>query len=213
MPDDDQTYGRDQWHSINQMYAKAGLRVVLPEDWEAINAMADEMDRVMCTPAGELDANPKAQAAAAEKLRDALRPFVDHMFPEMSDEAPVLRIDTTWWPDYREGDTCLRAFVYDRTADAWVWVPLQRYEQWEEVSAAYRTPKSICLVHSVRECDYFKKDPTPNPDRPLRAYAINRGEILVILLVCPACRERMDDPSWSARDYGQCGPFPWYDSA
>lgn len=210
--DDNQPYDREHWQRLNQDYARAGLPPVMPDQWAAINAMAEEMDAAISTPGGELDYNPKAQAAAAEKVQWAVRPDALGVFNELKLEHPTATTDTNWRPDYQDGDTCLRAYVYNRLRDGWVWVPLQRLEEWMEVAAAYRHPKQYCQIHSVSDCDYFAKDPTPRAERPLTDYLVNRGETLVILFVCPLCRERMDDPSWTADDYAQRGPLPWYDS-
>ena len=192
--EDGQPYDREHWQRLNRDYALAGLPPVMPEDWPKINAMAEHMDFVIRVPSSELDSNLKGQAAAAEKLGGELRPDND-FFAELNIEPPTAGLDTSWFPEYQDNTTCLRAFVFNRLSDGWVWVPLERYEQWTEVAAAYRNTKSICQVHSVRGCDYFKRDPKPSPQNPLSNYVVNRGEILVILFVCSLCRERMDDPS------------------
>jgi hypothetical protein len=210
--DEGQPYDREHWQRLNRDYAVAGLPPVMPEDWAAINAMAEQMDAVIRTPGGELDHNLKGQAAAAEKLQWALRPDTYDLFNELNLEQPATGLDTTWFPDYQDGDTCLRAYVYNRLSDGWVWVPLQRFEQWTEAATAYRHAKSVCQVHSVPGCDYFRADPVPSPEKPLTDHLVNRGETLVILFVCPLCRERMDDPSWTAEDCVQRGPMRWYDS-
>ena len=98
----------------------------MPEDWAKINAMAGQMDAVMVGSPGELDNNPLAQATAGESIANGLRPD-DKFWHDLKLQPPVIRTDTRWCPDYDESVSTtplLRAFVYDRQADAHAWVPL-----------------------------------------------------------------------------------------
>lgn len=211
--DDDrgEPYGRHHWQQLNQDYARAGLPPVMPEDWPAINAMAEQMDAVIVSTPGELDNNPLAQATAAHVVQEAVRP--DHSFwRDLNLEPPVVSTDTRWCPDYDESDTSIarvRALVYDRQADSYVKVPLTESGQWAEVAEAYRYSHTKCQAHNHPDCQYFQ-----NPfatDLPLTAYAIDRGENLVVLFVCETCRTRMDNPSWTDQDYFGRGDLPLYD--
>lgn len=205
---EDQQYDRAHWQQLNRDNAIAGLPPVMPDQWAGINAMAEEMDNLLGVPVAELDNNPKAQAAAAEKLREALRPDNQDDFEEMHLDIPEPGLDTRWRPDYQGGDICPRAYVYSLPARTFMWVPLQDYGQWEQVAAAYKDDKLRCQVHCIRGCEYFANTP---PTMPLTAYIVNRGETLVILYICSLCRQRMDDPSWTGDEYPQRGPLPWYD--
>lgn len=205
---EDEMYDREEWQSINRMYAAAGVRVVMPDEQEAINAMAAEMDEALRVPETGLDNNPLAQAAAAEVVRNALRPPDEDEFAGLHLDIPEPLLDTRWHPDYQDGGTCLRAYVYHRLAGRFAWVPLQRYEQWEEVAETYRDAALRCQVHNVRGCEYYTNEPMTES---LRSYVVARGETLVILFMCSKCRHRMDDPSWTANEYVGRGPLPWYD--
>lgn len=211
LSDENTPYGREHWQQLNQDYARAGLPPVMPEDWPAINAMAEQMDAVMVGSLGELDGNPLAQAAAAQVIAEGLRPD-DKFWQDLKLPLPAINTDTRWCPDYDEADTAtprVRAFVYDRRADAHVWVPLTDRQQWTEVADAYRFPNTNCQARNHPDCPYFQQH--RSTDVPLTAYAIDRGENLVILFVCPTCRTRMDNPSWTDEDYFGRGALPWYD--
>src|SRR4051794_39659768 len=98
-------YDRDEWHGINQMYAAAGLPVVMPEDWAPINALAEVMDETITGPGGYFDAHPVTRAIAGEMVRALVNSEKTY--------------DTRWCPDFDESEprTMVRyyALVYGST--------------------------------------------------------------------------------------------------
>lgn len=200
-------YDRREWHAVNQMYAAAGLPVVMPEDWGRIEAMAAHMDQVLADNqyVGELSGNPLAQAVASEMVCYALRP--QDINEDWEPDPP--HVDARWCP--QDQSAAVRVLVVSRRTGEPVWVPLTRITDWEHVAQAY-APDQLCSAHNHPDCDYFTRSAVPAPDKPLRPYLIPRGENAVIIYVCPVCRKRMDNPSFVDEDYLQRGALPWYDN-
>ncbi|WP_255795324.1 hypothetical protein [Mycobacteroides abscessus] len=200
-------WDREEWQGINQMYAAAGLPVVMPDDWESINMMAEQMDTVLAANEcdGDLDGNPLAQAVASEIVCAVLRPH--DIDPNWEPDAPY--VDTRWC---REGQQAVvRVLVVSRRTGEPVWVPLTEASQWLQVAETYARDQ-LCSAHNHPDCDYFTRTVSPTPDKPLRPYLIPRSENAVIIYVCPTCRERMNNHDFTAQDYLRRGALPWYDT-
>lgn len=177
---------------INQTLSQAGCPAVL--DWEEIDPLAESSaDATFYGRISELDSNPLARAVASELLESILRPG------EFADD---VRTDTRWCDE-----SFLRAVVYSVDLDACLWVNLKTVPQWELVAAAYKNPELTCQAHNHPDCGYFN-----NFTDELTAYAVKRGEIIVIFYSCDVCRERMNNWDWTAQDYFQRGAGPWFDT-
>ncbi|WP_078294195.1 hypothetical protein [Mycobacterium sp. D16R24] len=200
-------YDREYWQGINQMYAAAGLPVVMPEDQEAINVMAAQMDQVLADNqlGGELDGNPLAQATASEIVCSVLRPR--DIDPNWEPDAPY--VDTRWCPEGQQA--VVRVLVVSRRTGEAVWVPLTEPGQWQQVAETY-APDQLCSAHNHPDCNYFTPTVSPSPEKPVLPYLIPRSENAVIIYVCPTCRERMNNPDFLAQDYLGRGALPWYDT-
>ncbi|SHQ74660.1 hypothetical protein [Mycobacteroides abscessus] len=203
-------YDRHDWQVINQMYAAAGLPVVMPDDWDSINAMAAQMDQMLADNPleAELSGNPLAQAVASEIVCFVFRPRTIDPYMLFDPDPPY--VDHRWCGEDQQ--PVVRVLVVSRRSGEPVWVPLTEPGQWLAVAQAY-APDQLCSAHNHPGCDYFTAAVTPTPEKPLRAYVIPRSENAVIIYVCPTCRERMNNPSFLDEDYIGRGALPWYDTA
>ena len=194
---------RETRQRINQTLSVVGAPAVL--DWSETEKAVAALDRSILGELSELDRNPLAQAVAGELLREAL-PWLD--VENRADTADFeVPVDTRWASE----DAPFRALIRDGATKAVVWVPLSDpVKQWREVAATYLDPRSPCDAHNHPDCKHYEGEPSW-PD--LAAYPIKRGDRIVIVFMCSICRERCNNRDWSADDYSQTGPLPWFPDA
>lgn len=184
-------YDRDEWHRINQMYAAAGLPVVMPEDWAPINALAELMDETITGPSGYFDAHPVTRAIAGETVRALVNSERTY--------------DTRWCPDFDESRPRTMVRYYALIYGSTTLIPLDDLDQWEEV-ARRLFPEPRCDVHILHEC-YRLRDRKEFLDA--ETIAMKRGEIVCLFNICTLCREALTWIDFGSPEYS--GPHPWTD--
>ena len=191
-------FSEDMNRRINQALAEAGVPVVMPEDWDDVNAMAEQMDAVAGKPVSVLERYPTAQAVAMEMMRRLLT------------EPDEIEYDTRWCPEFDESKPETMSRYYALVKGCNVVVPLASIDQWVDVGRSL-SPSPLCNAHIAAACyrqidvgDVVPEDP------PVAQVAVVRGEMVCIFNICVICYGALQELTFEDwPDYS--GPFLWYD--
>lgn len=188
---------QDTHHRINQALAASGGRVVMPEDWAEIDALADAMDFVASTPVRPLEDHPAMQAMAAEMRKIAVH-------------AEETEYDSRWCPEFDPARPETMSRYYFLTYGSNTLYPLSSLEQVPYVSKAVMG-NPVCQAHITANChrqqdcgDVLDEDP------PVGAFAIVRGEYVCAFYMCALCVHALQHIGFD--DWPEyAGPWPWTD--
>ena len=185
-------YDRDGWHRINQAKAKAGVRVVMPEDWAAIDAMARSIDDAQAE-------NERASRRATVFSDDpvALR-IAGHLVSDHQTVRDALGKTTMWTQWCEEQDASMHVL----TKIGHLTIPLQHMEHLAQIAADSLLGETDCEISVSRLCT------DANGQQYL---AVMRGEIVCLFRGCPMCLEHIHaGKGFNHPDY--IGPnHDWYD--
>lgn len=190
---------QDTHHRINQALAASGGRVVLPEDWAEIDALADAMDFLQNAPVSvRFDNIPEFQAMAGEMRR----------FPVHADETEY---DTRWCPEFDPARPETMSRYYLLIHGSTTLFPLSSVEQVTYAAEALMG-EPRCQAHITADChrqqdcgDVLDEDP------PIGIFAHARGEIVCAFYMCALCFHQLQHLTFN--DWPEyAGPWPWTDS-
>lgn len=185
---------REVHQRLNQIASVIGAPAIL--DTAEIDLMAEEAANAAFLKLSDLDTLPMAQAVAAEMIQAASCPT--------EFDASDIRTDTRW----ADESATYRALIRDVNLNLPVWVPLSNPCHWRQVADAYADPEQKCAAHNHPLCEFYDTDTVWSD---LASYAIKRGEIICIVLMCGVCRGRLNNRDWYSESYIQHGAFPWHD--
>jgi hypothetical protein len=182
MPDDDRNHDDDEtMQRINQANRAAGGIVMMPEEWAANAALADELNRNMFV---ELpyDNNLIAQRMAAWRMS---------WFMHADGERTV---DNRWCPAYDEAGLPplgqLYALVYSSGNEV---IPLQHFEQYKEVAKTLLGDVTQC--HARLTVDCFTALPAT------KLLAVKRGDFICLFKMCSSCRKALETLTVDSPEY------------
>jgi hypothetical protein len=187
------TVDKERFKEINRAFAEKGLPVMWPTDWDAIDAMADELNQVVGDEFSPLDRNPIAQRLASWWVAK-----------HVTNGDGQRSIDTRFCPEYDDVDpaTMSRLYVlaYPRTEVFPLSDPGQ-YQQVAEQVLPLGDPEAMCFANITRDCDGLN---------PCEHLAVKRGEYLCVLTICAPCRKAVDTLDVDSDEY--VGPAEsWFD--
>lgn len=163
-------YDPETMRMVNQIQAKVGGLVLLPDQWEESAAVAELLADVLCL---EL---PYDDNAVAKRLASWM--IHDHI--ESWHELANQKMDTRWHPSYDESDPastiCVYALAYGNNFKV---VPLQHITQYKDAAPILLRDIRNCQVRFTKDCFL---------ELPARKFlAVKRGEYICIFRICTSC--------------------------
>lgn len=162
----------DTHHRINQALAASGGRVVLPNEWPAIDELTEKISRYDFVRLSNFDDNPDAQDLAAQLDAHCRTSW---KYAEPAPEGDIL-IHYGWWPDY---DYTNPTQLFALTWGFWEALPLERPEDWRNVALEVQHRGPHCHLHEADDCQ----------DTNTETFAVKRGEFIHVFVCCPPCLE------------------------
>lgn len=187
------SFEQDTQHRINQTLAKAGVAVVMPDDWDYINRLAEQIGANDLVQIGTLDNDPDAQALAAEKIMDHLA-AIGIAFPEHGIQSKPhghTEIAEHRGPQYDPTDPMTQNRLYGLLAGLpGQLIPLSSEYTWKDVVNERLTHYHMCNVGLSRDC---------MADNAVTRFAVRSGEFVCIFASCQQCRKWFDLDSFDRR--------------
>jgi hypothetical protein len=183
------SYEDDMMRRVNYANAAAGNPVSMPEEWEAINAMAEavgEFDGIELP----LDRNEIAQRIAADLVRTCTS-----MWARRGERT----VDTRFCPEYDDSKVETMSRLYALTYADIPAYPLSDPSQYKQVAAELIGDIGGCWPPVTKDCD----------KTPLKYVAVKRGDYLCLCKLCVTCRKAMETLTVDSPDY--IGPPEWVD--
>lgn len=163
------SFEEDTRHRINQIRARLGHHVVMPEDWHPMGDLSPRLQN--------LSFNPIAKGLAGEMLRWRMAYWKE----------TGLLTDTLFFPEYNETTLdhidCLFAVCYGTPAR----IPLRDPKDWKQVAQrVFADNETGCGVHLSVDCDSFTGS---------ELFAYLRGDYICVFKCCAACFKFITDPN------------------
>ncbi len=205
-------FATDTHHRINQALAKAGSRVVL--DWNEIDQLADEIEKVDRIRVGPFDDDPCAQILARHyvELYRSLAGVGSSWPDKAASHDDVEHRHTEIYPhdgpqyDTRNPHTFNRLYAILPGLDIRFIIPLSDDYTFEDVANAYLSLEQYCHINAALGCS----GSVPNHQRSTASMnvAIKYGEFVCIFRSCKKCFDWLSEPEASRRWPQKCQETP-----
>ncbi|BBX90940.1 hypothetical protein H5U98_06800 [Mycolicibacterium boenickei] len=180
------SFEQDTQHRINQTLAKAGVAVVMPDDWDYVTKLADGLGQNDFVQLTWLDQDSDATALAAEKIMNHLA-TVGIGFPEYGIQPNPhghTEIAEHRGPQYDPADPMTQNRLYGLLAGLpGQLIPLSSEYTWKDVVNERLPHYHKCDIGISRDC---------MADNAVIRFPVKLGEIVVIFASCQQCRKWFD---------------------
>jgi hypothetical protein len=196
------SFEQDTQHRINQMRAKLGQNVVMPEDWLEINAQANALVETDFRSISVLDSDEDAQKLAEETVTNYhLHVGFRDMRIGALGHAGETEIATHRGPQYdaKNLETMNRSYAILAGLPESL-IPLSDKYTWKMVMRERLKGYRICNVRVVRECQ---------TNNAIQRLVVKRGEFVCLFAACEPCRYwfGLDEFERQTRQIRQLGNF------